>query len=179
MIDKTLYTPRIIFGPDGDPIVLPEGEIVGKTKTEKAKRPEKPQDELTVRDFTDVIFDPSDPLDYASLGAGGLIGKLGLSANKIRKLVDKYNDIQKRKRKHQADIKRGEAEMKVGFESNYAADIRGGAKLQRLGKERLDKLLIEEDEILKQLPEGFQFELDLNSGGEAVSIKQALMPLKY
>ena len=179
MIDKTLYAPRIIFGPDGDPIVLPAEEIVGKTKTEKAKRPEKPQDELTVRDFTDVIFDPSNPLDYASLGAGGFIGKIGLSANKVRKLVDKYNDIQKRKRKHQADIKRGEAEMKVGFESNYAPDIRGGAKLQRQGKERLDKLLIEEDEILKQLPEGFQFELDLNSGGEAVSIKQALMPLKY
>ena len=44
--------------------------------------------ELGLRDFTDIIFDPSDPVDYISLAAGP-IGKGIGSVRKVQKLLKK------------------------------------------------------------------------------------------
>ena len=58
----------------------------------------KPVEEsISVKDVTDIIFDPTDPVDYAILGAGPL-GKFALSANKTRKLIDKVLSLKQRGR---------------------------------------------------------------------------------
>jgi hypothetical protein len=55
------------------------------------------EESISVKDVTDIIFDPTDPVDYAILGAGPL-GKFALSANKTRKLIDKVLSLKQRGR---------------------------------------------------------------------------------
>jgi len=55
------------------------------------------EESISAKDVTDIIFDPTDPVDYAILGAGPL-GKFALSANKTRKLIDKVLSLKQRGR---------------------------------------------------------------------------------
>ena len=128
--------------------------------------------ELSLKDFTDIIFDPTNPIDYASLSAGPL-GKGIVGIANVNKLMEKIAEIQKQRAKFQAQLQRGMADKKVGMESNYQADITGGEKLIKSAEKNLQELNQQEKLLRDQLPKG-QMELDLNKGG-AVS----LMPLKY
>jgi len=104
---------------------------------------------LTVKDFTDIIFDPFNPVDYASIGTGPG-GKLFLSANKARKLIEKLKLINKQKRQAATDFKRGQAEVNVGEPQ--------GQKLVNKSQNKYSKLVKEEKEIKKEL-EGYQPDL--------------------
>jgi hypothetical protein len=55
------------------------------------------EESISAKDVTDIIFDPTDPVDYAILGAGPL-SKFALSANKTRKLIDKVLSLKQRGR---------------------------------------------------------------------------------
>ena len=128
--------------------------------------------ELSVKDFTDIIFDPTNPVVYASLGAGPL-GKGIVGIAKVNKLMEKIAEIQKQRAKFQAQLQKGMADKKVGMESNYQADITGGEKLIKGAEKNLQKLNQQEKLIREQLPKG-QIDRDLNRGGVFT-----LMPLKY
>jgi len=93
---------------------------------------------LTVKDFTDILFDPFNPVDYASIGTGPG-GKLFLSANKARKLIEKLKLINKQKRQAATDFKRGQAEVNVGEPQ--------GQKLVNKSQNKYSKLVKEEKEI--------------------------------
>jgi hypothetical protein len=128
--------------------------------------------ELGLKDFTDIVFDPTNPVDYASLAAGPM-GKGIVAVGKVQKLIDKLAMIQKQRRKYQAQLERGVANRKVGIESNYQADITGGEKMITTAQKNLTKLDAEEQALKAQLPKG-QIEMDFNAGGLV-----SLMPLKY
>ena len=74
--------------------------------------------ELSLKDFTDIIFDPTNPVDYASL-SGGPLGKGIVGIAKVNKLMEKIAEIQKQRAKFQAQLQKGMADKKVGMESNY------------------------------------------------------------
>ena len=130
--------------------------------------------ELGVRDITDIVFDPSDPIDYASLAAGPL-GKGIVGVAKVRKLIDKIAAIQEQKKKQQFLLQKGMADRKVGMESNYQADIVGGEKMITKAQKQLQKLDAEEKALQAQMPKG-QIEMDFNLGG---LVSNPLMNLKY
>ena len=130
--------------------------------------------ELGLRDFTDIIFDPSNPVDYASLAAGPL-GKGIVGVTKVKKLLDKIAAIQEKRKKQQFLLQKGRADRKVGMESNYQADIVGGEKLINKAQKQLQKLDEQERALQAQIPKG-QLELDLNLGG---LVSNSLMNLKY
>mgnify|MGYP003665009929 FL=1 len=130
--------------------------------------------ELGLRDFTDIIFDPSNPVDYASLAAGPL-SKGIVGVTKVKKLLDKIAAIQEKRKKQQFLLQKGRADRKVGMESNYQADIVGGEKLINKAQKQLQKLDAQERAIQAQIPKG-QLELDLNLGG---LVSNSLMNLKY
>ena len=131
--------------------------------------------ELGLKDFTDIIFDPTDPIDYASLSAGPL-GKGIVAVGKVRKLLDKLAAIQEKRRKYQFQLQKGRSEYKVGVESNYSPDIKGGEKLINKAQKQLKKLDKEELILKDKLPKG-QLKLDLNRGGAVYG--NPLMSLKY
>jgi|TARA_R100000773_G_C4192661_1_gene97991 hypothetical protein len=128
--------------------------------------------ELSIKDFTDIIFDPTNPVDYASLTAGPL-GKGIVGIARVNKLMEKIAEIQKQRAKFQAQLQKGMADKKVGMESNYQADITGGEKLIKSAEKNLQELNQQEKLLRDQLPKG-QIEMDLNRGGVV-----NLMPLKY
>jgi len=116
---------------------------------EKKKLDSPPQESISLKDVTDIFFDPTDPLDYAALGGGPFI-KAGLSAKKAKRLYDSLQRIRQRKRQAQVDFKRGQAEDRVGE--------LGGRKLMKKSSDTFKELSINEEKILKQL-EGYQPEL--------------------
>jgi hypothetical protein len=128
--------------------------------------------ELGLKDFTDIIFDPTDPIDYASM-AGGPMGKGIVAIGKVQKLMDKLAMIQKQRRKYQAQLERGMANKKVGMESNYQPDIKAGENMINSAQKNLTKIDEQEKLLKAQLPKG-QIEMDFNTGGVV-----SLMPLKY
>ena len=128
--------------------------------------------ELGLKDFTDIIFDPTDPIDYASM-AGGPLGKGIVAIGKVQKLMDKLAMIQKQRRKYQAQLERGMANKKVGMESNYQPDIKAGENMINSAQKNLTKIDEQEKLLKAQLPKG-QIEMDFNTGGVV-----SLMPLKY
>lgn len=128
--------------------------------------------ELGLKDFTDIIFDPTDPIDYASM-AGGPMGKGIVAIGKVQKLMDKLAMIQKQRRKYQAQLERGMANRKVGMESNYQPDIKAGENMINSAQKNLTKIDEQEKLLKAQLPKG-QIEMDFNTGGVV-----SLMPLKY
>ena len=128
--------------------------------------------ELGLKDFTDIIFDPTDPIDYASM-AGGPMGKGIVAIGKVQKLMDKLAMIQKQRRKYQAQLERGMANRKVGMESNYQPDIKAGENMINSAQKNLTKIDEREKLLKAQLPKG-QIEMDFNTGGVV-----SLMPLKY
>ena len=128
--------------------------------------------ELGLKDFTDIIFDPTDPIDYASM-AGGPMGKGIVAIGKVQKLMDKLAMIQKQRRKYQAQLERGMANKKVGMESNYQPDIKAGENMINSAQKNLTKIDEQEKLLKAQLPKG-QIEMDFNTGGVVT-----LMPLKY
>ena len=130
--------------------------------------------ELGLRDFTDIIFDPSNPVDYASFAAGP-IGKGIVGVSKVKKLLNKLAVIQEKRKKQQFLLQKGRADRKVGVESNYQADIVGGEKLINKAQKQLQKLDTQERALQAQIPKG-QLELDLNLGG---LVSNSLMNLKY
>jgi|TARA_R100000084_G_scaffold23828_2_gene8496 hypothetical protein len=128
--------------------------------------------ELGLKDFTDIIFDPTDPVDYASMAAGPM-GKGIVAIGKVQKLMDKLAMIQKQRRKYQAQLERGMANRKVGMESNYQPDIKAGENMINSAQKNLTKIDEQEKLLKAQLPKG-QIEMDFNTGGVV-----SLMPLKY
>jgi hypothetical protein len=128
--------------------------------------------ELGLKDFTDIIFDPTDPVDYASMAAGPM-GKGIVAIGKVQKLMDKLAMIQKQRRKYQAQLERGMANKKVGMESNYQPDIKAGENMINSAQKNLTKIDEQEKLLKAQLPKG-QIEMDFNTGGVV-----SLMPLKY
>lgn len=128
--------------------------------------------ELGLKDFTDIIFDPTDPIDYASMAAGPM-GKGIVAIGKVQKLMDKLAMIQKQRRKYQAQLERGVANRKVGMESNYQPDIKAGENMINSAQKNLTKIDEQEKLLKAQLPKG-QIEMDFNTGGVV-----SLMPLKY
>ena len=116
---------------------------------EKKKLDSPPEESISVKDVTDIFFDPTDPVDYAAL-AGGPFIKAGLSAKKAKRLYDSLQRIRQRKRQAQVDFKRGQAEDRVGE--------LGGRKLMKKSSDTFKELSINEEKILKQL-EGYQPEL--------------------
>lgn len=128
--------------------------------------------ELGLKDFTDIIFDPTDPIDYASMAAGPM-GKGIVAIGKVQKLMDKLAMIQKQRRKYQAQLERGMANRKVGMESNYQPDIKAGENMINSARKNLTKIDEQEKLLKAQLPKG-QIEMDFNTGGVV-----SLMPLKY
>tara|TARA_R100000005_G_C4860147_1_gene122006 strand:- start:42 stop:467 length:426 start_codon:yes stop_codon:yes gene_type:complete len=128
--------------------------------------------ELGLKDFTDIIFDPTDPIDYASMAAGPM-GKGIVAIGKVQKLMDKLAMIQKQRRKYQAQLERGMANRKVGMESNYQPDIKAGENMINSAQKNLTKIDEQEKLLKAQLPKG-QIEMDFNTGGVV-----SLMPLKY
>ena len=119
----------------------------------------------TIKDFTDIIFDPFNPVDDASLGAGPA-GKLAISANKVRKLIEKIDAAKKAQRKAQVDYKRGQAEVGANEPQGYdlmeksrknynnAAGRQSKAYRELLESKELDafrnKVGLEEMKILKK-----------------------------
>ena len=128
--------------------------------------------ELGLRDFTDIIFDPSDPVDYVSMAAGP-IGKGIGSVRKVQKLLKKLEKIKEQRRRYQAQLERGMAERKVGLESRFDADRIAGEKLINSAQRNLAKINRQEADITAKLPKG-QMEMDFNKGGVV-----SLMPLRY
>jgi hypothetical protein len=128
--------------------------------------------ELGLKDFTDIIFDPTDPVDYASMAAGPM-GKGIVAIGKVQKLMDKLAMIQKQRRKYQAQLERGVANRKVGMESNYQPDIKAGENMINSARKNLTKIDEQEKLLKAQLPKG-QIEMDFSTGGVV-----SLMPLKY
>ena len=128
--------------------------------------------ELGLKDFTDIIFDPTDPVDYASMAAGPM-GKGIVAIGKVQKLMDKLAMIQKQRRKYQAQLERGMANRKVGMESNYQPDIKAGENMINSAQKNLTKIDEQEKLLKSQLPKG-QIEMDFSTGGVV-----SLMPLKY
>ncbi len=115
----------------------------------KKKLDSPPEESISVKDVTDIFFDPTDPVDYAAL-AGGPFIKAGLSAKKAKRLYDSLQRIRQRKRQAQVDFKRGQAEDRVGELA--------GRKLMKKSSDKFKELSINEEKILKQL-EGYQPEL--------------------
>lgn len=130
--------------------------------------------QLSLKDFTDIIFDPTNPVDYASM-AGGPLGKGIMAVGKIPSLLQKLQKVREAQAKAKNDLVRGRANVKVGIESGYDPDIRGGEKLIERATKRLDNLRTQEEKLLQQLPKG-QMEMDLNRGG---LVKAPMMNLKY
>ena len=130
--------------------------------------------QLSLKDFTDIIFDPTNPVDYASM-AGGPLGKGIMAVGKIPTLLQKLEKIRQAQAKAKNDLLRGRANIKVGIESGYDADINGGEKLIMRGNKRLDTLKTQEENLLKKLPIG-HMEMDLNRGG---LVRTPMMNLKY
>tara|TARA_R100001143_G_scaffold60578_1_gene60174 strand:+ start:119 stop:553 length:435 start_codon:yes stop_codon:yes gene_type:complete len=131
--------------------------------------------ELGLKDYTDIVFDPTDPVDYASMMAGPM-GKGIVAVGKVRKLLDKLAAIQQKRKKYQSQLQKGKFEYKVGVESNYSPDIKGGEKLINKAQKQLQKLDKEELILKDKLPKG-QLPLDLNRGGAVYG--NPLMSLKY
>jgi len=130
--------------------------------------------QLSLKDFTDIIFDPTNPVDYASM-AGGPLGKGIMAVGKIPSLLQKLEKIRQAQAKAKNDLLRGRANIKVGIESGYDADIKGGERLIVRANKRLDTLKTQEENLLKKLPKG-QMEMDLNRGG---LVRTPMMNLKY
>jgi hypothetical protein len=116
---------------------------------EKKKLDNPPEKSISVKDVTDIFFDPTDPIDYAAL-AGGPFVKAGLSAKKAKKLYDGLQKIKQQKRQAQTDYRRGQAEYNAGEPQ--------GAKLMSKSQEKFNRLSVNEAKITKQL-EGYQPEI--------------------
>ena len=116
---------------------------------EKKKLDNPPEESISVKDVTDIFFDPTDPIDYAALASGPFI-KAGLSAKKAKKLYDGLQKIKQQKRQAQTDYRRGQAEYNAGEPQ--------GAKLMSKSQEKFNRLSVNEAKITKQL-EGYQPEI--------------------
>ena len=68
--------------------------------------------QLSLKDFTDIIFDPTNPVDYASM-AGGPLGKGIMAVGKIPTLLQKLEKIRQAQAKAKNDLLRGRANIKV------------------------------------------------------------------
>ena len=99
------------------------------------------EDMLRAR-WSDLAFDPSDPLDYASAGlyatpVAGQVGKLAVGANKARKLHDKYSTFRKINKaipaltKAGTAVEAGQATAGVGAIAGAALDRATGADVER------------------------------------------------
>tara|TARA_R110000824_G_scaffold65405_6_gene170354 strand:+ start:598 stop:1035 length:438 start_codon:yes stop_codon:yes gene_type:complete len=142
----------------------------------------EPQDqilELGIKDFTDVIFDPTNPMDYTAMIAGPL-GKGIMSMNKIQKLLRKLSKIHKQQRQANLDLHRNQRSSIEGTRSSSPEEVAGSQKAIQRYQKQLQKLNEQETTIKTQLPKG-QLPLDLNRGG-AVRLPyygNPLMNLKY
>ena len=105
---------------------------------------EMPRYSPTIKDFTDIIFDPFNPVDYASLGAGPG-GKLAISANKARKLVERLATIKKQKKQAAGDYRRGQAELREN-------EPQGGTLMDK-SRKKYNNLSIEEQKAARELLE--------------------------
>jgi hypothetical protein len=122
-------------------------DILSESRKKKLDNP--PDESISVKDVTDIFFDPTDPIDYAALASGPFI-KAGLSAKKAKKLYDGLQRIKQQKRQAQTDYRRGQAEYNAGEPQ--------GAKLMSKSQEKFNRLSVNEAKITKQL-EGYQPEI--------------------
>ena len=122
-------------------------DILSKFRKKKLDNP--PEESISVKDVTDIFFDPTDPIDYAAL-AGGPFVKAGLSAKKAKKLYDGLQRIKQQKRQAQTDYRRGQAEYNAGEPQ--------GAKLMSKSQDKFNRLSVDEAKVTKQL-EGYQPDL--------------------
>ena len=90
-----------------------------KAAAAEAKVPEG----MTWEDYAKLVFDPSDPLDWASLG-GGFIFKAGKTALKVRKAM---KALQKFKKARKAADAFGDLAAGRKFEAGRNADLAGQA----------------------------------------------------
>ena len=135
--------------------------------------------ELAIKDFTDVIFDPTNPMDYASMMAGP-VGKGMMSANKVQSLLQKLSALYKQKRQVQLDLARNQRSSLEGTVSSSPAEVAGSQKAIERAQKQLQQISEQEAKINAQLPKG-QLPLDLNRG-RMVTLPyygNPLMNLKY
>ena len=71
------------------------------------------------------------------------MGKVALSANKLRKLTERLGTIKKQKNQAVTDYRRGEAELN--------ANEPQGGKLMDRARKKFNRLSIEEEKIRKQI----------------------------
>jgi len=109
---------------------------------------EMPRYSPNIKDFTDIIFDPFNPVDYASLGAGPG-GKVFLAANKARKLLDKIKNIKVKEEKAIGDYQRGKAQLRANEPQGGDLMKKSSKKYSDLRKQRdtLEKKLLKEKSL--------------------------------